>query len=90
MICALCLLLCLFGLDAVAQDMSSGIEEVTLEEALDILKNREGYSFILKTDDIDLKKKVKVNLADANHETLMKSIFAGQDIIILSVVSRVI
>ena len=60
--------------------MSSGIEEVTLEEALDILKNREGYSFILKTDDIDLKKKVKVNLADANHETLMKSIFAGQDI----------
>ena len=80
LICALCLLLCLFGLDAVAQDMSSGIEEVTLEEALDILKNREGYSFILKTDDIDLKKKVKVNLADANHETLMKSIFAGQDI----------
>ena len=66
--------------DLQAQKRTSLADEVTVEEAIDILKSKEGYSFIFKTDDLDLKRKVSVDLENTEISSLIESIFKNQNV----------
>lgn len=75
-----CLLLLVFCTGASAQDTTVSFDNVTVEEALEILKGK-GYSFIFKTEDLDLQKKVAGRFRSNSPEELMKALFDGQDVI---------
>lgn len=60
------------------QNLTVRLNDVTVEQALEILKNRHGYSFVLKTDDLNLNAKVKADFKSAPIRKILDKIFEGQ------------
>lgn len=81
----LCLFVGLFLLSLInsavyGQKISVDFSHVTIEQAIEILKNQEGYSFILKADDVNLKKRVNVKFRSKPIEEVLTTIFAGEPV----------
>ena len=79
--CAIVMLLLIFSISVSAQQMTLNLKGDTVEQALEILKNQYGYSFIFKTDDIDLKKKVTSSFKNVEITEVLKQIFNDQDVV---------
>lgn len=62
------------------QKISADFSHVTIEQAIEILKNQEGYSFILKADDVNLKKRINVKFRSKPIEEVLAAIFAGETV----------
>jgi len=60
--------------------VSLNVDGVPVEKVLNSLKNSYGISFVIKTEGLDLSKKVSVSAADLPVETVIKQLFAPQDI----------
>lgn len=60
------------------QNLTVRLNDVTVEHALEILKNRHGYSFVFKTDDMNLNAKVKADFKSAPIRKILDKIFEGQ------------
>lgn len=81
----LCLFAGLFVLSLInstvyGQKFSVDFSHTTIEQAIEILKNQEGYSFILKADDVNLKKRVNVKLRSKSIEEVLTTILAGEPV----------
>ena len=79
--CAIVMLLLIFSVSVSAQQMTLSLKGDTVEQALEILKNQYGYSFIFKTDDIDLKKKVTSSFKNVEITEVLKQIFDDQNVV---------
>ena len=62
------------------QNISVNFPNITVERALEILRNQEGYSFSVKTNDVNLQKKVNANLQNQPIEKVLSTIFQGQPV----------
>lgn len=62
------------------QKISVDFSRVTIEQAIEILKNQEGYSFILKADDVNLKKRINVKFHSKPIEEVLAAVFAGESV----------
>lgn len=60
------------------QNLTVRLNDVTVEHALEILKNRHGCSFVFKTDDLNLNAKVKADFKSAPIRKILDKIFEGQ------------
>ncbi|NDV46586.1 SusC/RagA family TonB-linked outer membrane protein [Paludibacter sp. 221] len=63
-----------------AQGISVRFPNVTVEQALEILKNQEGYSFVFKTNDVNLNAKVNGAFQGNPIEQVLDFIFKGQSV----------
>lgn len=55
-------------------------ENITIEKVIDGLKHEYGFSFVVKTEGIDMDKTVSVRLHNVTVENAMKEIFKEQDV----------
>ncbi len=63
-----------------AEPVSVDFRNVTVERALEILKNSHGYSFVFKTEDVDLKARVDARFRSADIETVLAKVFENQPV----------
>ncbi|MCM1502832.1 MAG: SusC/RagA family TonB-linked outer membrane protein [Bacteroidales bacterium] len=63
-----------------AQQLTAEFRNVTVEQALEQLKNKEGYSFLFKTDDLDLSRKISGKFRSEDISRVLEKIFDGQDV----------
>lgn len=68
-----------FSLSVFSQNISMRINNVTVKEAMEELKNSSGYSFVFSSVDVNTKKRVSVVLEDATIEEVVKQILQGQN-----------
>lgn len=68
----------LMGVQVFALDFS--VRNVTLEQAIATLNRNSGYSIVLSSSDIDLKKTVTVDVKDATINQIIDRLFEGQDV----------
>ena len=57
------------------QNISVNFPNITVERALEILRNQEGYSFSVKTNDVNLRQKVNADLQNQPIEKVLETIF---------------
>lgn len=69
-------LLCSLSWAAYAQKVDLDLKDVTVKEAMEVLKSRSGYSFVYEAGDIDTKAKVSVKATKI--EDAIRQIIAGQ------------
>ena len=62
------------------QNISVNFPNITVERALEILRNQEGYSFSVKTNDVNLRQKVNANLQNQPIEKVLETIFQNQPV----------
>lgn len=70
---ALCLNLSVF-----AQNITLKTGNVTVKEAMELLKKSSGYSFVFSSVDVDTQKHVSVSVQNASIEEAVKQILKGQ------------
>ena len=56
------------------------VENVALKEAIEIIKKQGNYSFLIRNNDIDLTKKVSVNVNNGTINNVMEQLLAGTGI----------
>ena len=71
-------LLCL-NLPAFAQDISLNINNVTVKEAMEHLKEASGYSFVFSSSDVNTQKQVSIHVQNATIEEVVNQILQGQN-----------
>ena len=79
-----CLILVLFvvqGYVLSAQNITVRFDGVTVEKALEMLKNDHGYSFVFKSKDLDLDRKVNAEFASSDIKDVLAEIFKGQRVV---------
>lgn len=69
--------LCL-NLSAYAQDISLKINNVTVKEAIELLKKNTGYSFVFSSSDLNTRQRVSVSAENATIEEVVNQILKGQ------------
>ncbi len=76
------LLFCLLALPlrAAAQTIDLRLTNVTVKEAIATLNQRENYSIAIRSDGIDMSRRVNVSATGATIGDVIGQIFAGQDI----------
>lgn len=67
-----------FNLSTFAQDISLKINDLTVKEAMEKLKETSGYSFVFSSKDINTKQRVNVSVKDATIEEVVRQILKGQ------------
>ena len=63
-----------------AESITVTFDNVTVEKALEILKNSHGYSFVFKTNDVNLKSKVNAEFRSADIEAILNKVFENQPV----------
>lgn len=63
-----------------AQDISMKLSNVTVKEAIETLKEKNGYSFVFVSGDIDTRKIISVNATNHTVSEVVKQILDGQQI----------
>ena len=71
----------LLTLTAFAQPYSLTLRDVTVQDAMEQIQNRFGYSFVIRSTQVDLARKVSISATDANIEDILSRVFAGQDVV---------
>lgn len=61
-----------------AQSISMKLNDVSVRQAMDVLKQKSGYSFVYEAKDVDTKKKVSINANDLKQAVVQ--ILAGQNV----------
>lgn len=73
-------LLLLFAAKTYAQDITVRFDGVSVEQALEQLKNEDGLSFVFKTSDVDLEARVDAEFESAPLLSVLEVIFKGQPV----------
>lgn len=71
---ALCLNLSVFS-----QNITLKTGNVTVKEAIELLKKSSGYSFVFSSEDLDTRKYISISVQNGKIEDAIKQILAGQD-----------
>lgn len=71
---------CCLNLSAIAQSITLKMNNVTVKQAIDELKDKSGYSFVFFSGELDTKKMISVSVEDANIEAVVKQILSGQNV----------
>lgn len=69
--------LCL-NLSAYSQDISLKINNVTVKEAIELLKKNTGYSFVFSSSDLNTRQRVSVSAENATIQEVVNQILKGQ------------
>lgn len=77
---ALAALLLCTGLQLGAQNISARMRNVTVQKAIEYLQREYGYSFSVKTDEVDVSRTVSISAAGADIDGVLAQLFAGQDV----------
>lgn len=56
------------------------VDNVTLQEAIEVVKKSGNYSFLIRNNDIDLNKKVSVNISNGTIDDVMRQLLASTNI----------
>lgn len=62
------------------QKVTLNIQNVTVKDAIEALKKQSGYSFFIDTEDVDLHRKVSVNLNNKSIQEILDTILEGQQV----------
>ncbi len=73
-------LLLFFAAKTYAQDITVRFDGVSVEQALEQLKNEDGLSFVFKTSDVDLEARVDAEFESAPLLSVLEVIFKGQPV----------
>ena len=68
------------GVFCYSQNVTMKMTGVTVGDAITALNQNANYSVIVNSDDVNLQKKVDVNVRNASVEEVLGQIFAGQDV----------
>ncbi len=71
--------LCLFR-TSFSQDISLTVNNLPVKEAITLLKEKTGYSFLFEVGDIDTKKKITFTVKNSNIDEIVQKILEGQDV----------
>ena len=71
---------CCLNLSAVAQNFTLKMNDVTVKQAIDELKNKSGYSFVFFSGELDTKKKISITAEEATLDQVVKQILSGQQV----------
>lgn len=71
-----------FSNTALGQNISIKLRNNTVEQALEMLKEQQGLSYMFQTKDVDLSRKITAEFKDSSIEDVLKAIFAGQDVLV--------
>lgn len=63
-----------------SQSITLNISNVTLKEALDVVRDQSGYSFVYEASDIDTKKVISISVKQQSIEDVMKQMLQGQNL----------
>lgn len=63
-----------------AQGVTVNLRQVPVQKAIEYLQREYGYSFSLKTDDVDVSREVTLVATDADIKSVLTQLFAGQDV----------
>ena len=68
-----------FQLSAQVQSKSFSVkvDNITLKEAIEVIKKQGNYSFLIRNNDIDLNRKVSVNINNGTINDVMGQLLAG-------------
>ena len=59
---------------------SGKVDNITLKEAIEVIKKQGNYSFLIRNNDIDLNRKVSVNINNGTINDVMGQLLAGTDV----------
>ncbi len=77
----ICMTLSLFCLHlTVTANITLNLKNVTVKNAMEILKKEYGYSFVFESDDIDTKKIISVSLQNKSIDETARQILQNQDV----------
>ncbi len=63
-----------------AQNINLQLSHSTVKNAMELLKNQYGYSFVFESADVDTKKIITVNVRNRSIEDAIQQILKGQDL----------
>ena len=66
----------LVSLTAFSQPYSLSLRDVTVQDAVDQIQSRFGYSIVIRSTQVDLSRKVTVSASDADIESILSQVFA--------------
>lgn len=66
------------NLSAYAQDVSLKVNNVTVKEAIELLKKNTGYSFVFSSSDLNTKQHISVSAEKSSIEDVVNQILKGQ------------
>lgn len=70
--------LCLH-LSAFSQDISLKAKQITVKEAIELLKEKSGYSFVFSSADVNTNKRISISTDKATIDDVVKQILQGQN-----------
>lgn len=85
-IIVLCLIISVFNINTIWANVSQSkkitlvVQNVTVKDAIEIVKKQSGYSFLIDTKDVDINKRVSVNLIDKPVSEILDLILEGQQV----------
>ena len=63
-----------------AQAINLSLGEVSVQEAITALSKQENFSIVVKSESVDMSRKVRVSAQEASIEEVLSQIFTGQDV----------
>ena len=72
------LLFCMLNFHAYSQDITLKNSNITVKQAIEIIKEKTGYSFVFEAGDLDTKKIISLNVTNQSIEEVVKQVIAGQ------------
>lgn len=78
----ICVTLALFCLNSLifSQNVSLHIKSTTVKQAMETLKEKNGYSFVFSSGDVNTSKKISIEASDQPVDAVVKQILSGQDV----------
>ncbi|MEI8272765.1 MAG: SusC/RagA family TonB-linked outer membrane protein, partial [Paludibacter sp.] len=65
---------------AFSQSITLNMNNITVKEAIQILKDKTGYSFVYEVNDIDTQRKISVKASSKSIDEVVKQMLAGQKV----------
>lgn len=63
-----------------AQSIGLSMSGVTIREAIEKLQKEYGYSFSIRTSEVDVNKKISISVKDADIRNVLEKVFAGEKV----------
>lgn len=76
----LTLLSCTLSVTLYSQGISLNINDKTVKEAIESLKEVSGYTFVFEVNDLDTKKVISISANRQSIDVVIKQLLAGQDV----------
>ena len=65
---------------AFSQTISLNVSDITVKEAIRLLKEKTGYSFVYEVNDIDTQRKISIKSSNNTIDEVVKQILTGQKV----------